>query len=102
MSWSLGDDDDDCSGDGYSNDQTAYKQCYLTPGIYELKCMDSAGDGWGEGASISVFAYDSDKTTLVDEVYCENWDCYGCEEKVSQLAIGGKNCIRDIFRQHFI
>jgi len=86
MSWSLG---DDCSGDGYSNDQTSKQKCELTPGLYTLKCMDSEGDGWLEGASITV-EWDS-----VDEVYCDDWDCDGLsvcgdkyEEASFEIAIG--------------
>ena len=100
MSWSLG---DDCSGDGYSNDQTSKQKCELTPGLYTLKCMDSEGDGWLEGASITV-EWDS-----VDEVYCDDWDCDGLsvcgdkyEEASFEIAIGGKNLTRDIFLLHFI
>ena len=42
MTWSIG----SCSGGPYADYSTYIVKCYLDPGIYNLTCMDQAGDGW--------------------------------------------------------
>ena len=50
ISWTLG----SCTSEGgYDDDNEYVEQCCLSPGSYNLKCKDSAGDGW-QGGYIEV------------------------------------------------
>ena len=83
VAWSLG---NACQSDynydgydsnyGYEDDQESIKICCLVPGVYILKCLDRAGDGWHGGFLM-----------IDDRRYCEIWNDSGFEQSAS-IIIG--------------
>merc|ERR1719442_264727 len=55
-SWSLG----TCQGSNFQDNQVASARCCLDPGVHDLWCRDSYGDGWHGG-----------KLEINDVVQCE-------------------------------
>ena len=75
--WTLG----ICLGpknDEYFNHRIHTEECCLNAGVYPLKCMDDAGDGWDGGF-----------LKIQGKQYCGNFNA-GDEEAVNVNIVTGK------------